>query len=162
MTSDLWYVGKVLANEPKREDGGVGQKRVERKGHLCMELVRRLFIFLLFIVVCLWHGHWSLAISYRGLLSVVLRIFVFCIKYCILWDEVGLHRVQCVSIHLSGLIFAVQQSTPAAFVLCFRYGPGLRISCCYNYVCTDFVYHGGFSERNVAINDGPVYYRKSV
>lgn len=31
MTSDLWYVGKVLANEPDREDDGVGQKGFLRK-----------------------------------------------------------------------------------------------------------------------------------
>lgn len=34
MTSDLWYVGKVLANEPDREDDGVGQKVVFEKNGL--------------------------------------------------------------------------------------------------------------------------------
>lgn len=44
MTSDLWYVGKVLANEPKREDGGVGQKRVERKSNLYGKLQRCIYV----------------------------------------------------------------------------------------------------------------------
>lgn len=52
ITSDLWYVGKVLANEPNKKDGGVGQKGVREKNNLCMLNVRGLFTFLLFH--CCW------------------------------------------------------------------------------------------------------------
>lgn len=57
MTSDLWYVGKVLANEPDREDDAVGKKGFLRKkglekisecnmSEVCLDLLFHFIVYL--------------------------------------------------------------------------------------------------------------------
>ena len=48
MTSDLWYVGKVLAKEHKRKKGGVGQKSIERKKEIFVCKKSEVHVSLLF------------------------------------------------------------------------------------------------------------------